>query len=229
LSPCPLFARSAITVPTSRYRTVIFDVDSTLAAIEGIDWLAGLRDAEVARESEALTARAMAGELPIEAVYSRRLARIRPTATELQELAQAYLAAVVPGMPELIVALHALEVDVHLLSGGLRPTILPLAQHVGVNASHVHAVDLACDSDGTYSLLNGEQPLSTQQGKPTVVAALGLTGPVAMVGDGSTDAMVRDVVDTFIAFTAVARRDQVVALAHAEASSVDALRTLLLD
>jgi len=57
------------------FKTVVFDVDSTLADIEGIDWLATLRDPEIARESEELTTRAMAGEMPIEAVYTRRLSR----------------------------------------------------------------------------------------------------------------------------------------------------------
>lgn len=212
-----------------RFRTAIFDVDSTLAAIEGIDWLAAQRDEPVARESEELTARAMAGDMPIEAVYTRRLARIRPTGDELQQLAQAYLDAVVPGMPELVVALYEHGVHVHLLSGGLRPSILPLARQLGINADHVHAVDLAADTDGTFSLLAGDQPLSTQIGKPTVVASLNLARPIVMIGDGSTDAMVRDVVDTFIAFTAVARRDKVVEAAHAEAPSVEALYPLLFE
>ena len=80
-----------------RFATVIFDVDSTLATIEGIDWLASLRDAAIARECAELTDRAMAGEFPIDAVYVRRLVAIEPTAGELAALGEAYRAAVVPG------------------------------------------------------------------------------------------------------------------------------------
>jgi HAD superfamily phosphoserine phosphatase-like hydrolase len=210
-----------------RYKTVVFDVDSTLADIEGIDWLAALRGPEIAQESEQLTARAMAGELPIEAVYTRRLERIRPTAAELMSLAGAYQAAVQPGARELITALHAARVHVHLLSGGLRPSIVPLALHLGVPANRVHAVSLAQDTDGTFSLLDGEQPLATQRGKPLVVQQLQLRTPTVMVGDGSTDAAVRGVVDTFIAYTGVARREKVVAVADAEATSFEALHPLL--
>jgi HAD superfamily phosphoserine phosphatase-like hydrolase len=212
-----------------RYKTVVFDVDSTLADIEGIDWLAALRDPEIAQESEQLTAQAMAGELPIEAVYTRRLERIRPTAAELMSLAGAYQAAVQPGARELITALHAARVHVHLLSGGLRPSIIPLALHLGVPANRVHAVSLAQDTDGTFSLLDGDQPLATQRGKPLVVQQLQLRTPVAMIGDGSTDAAVRGVVDTFIAYTGVARREKVVAVADAEATSFDALHPLLFE
>lgn len=212
---------------TPRFKSVIFDVDSTLAAIEGIDWLAALRDPEIAKESEELTARAMAGEMPIEAVYTRRLERIRPTGVELMMLAGAYQNAIEPGARELIAELQQARVHVHLLSGGLRPSIIPLALQLGVPADRVHAVSLVQDTDGTFSKLDGDQPLATQQGKPLTVQRLQLRGPVAMVGDGSTDAAVRGVVDTFFAYTGVARREKVVAVADAEAASFAALRPLL--
>ena len=210
-----------------RFKSVIFDVDSTLSSLEGIDWLASLRDPEVARESEELTARAMAGEMPIEAVYTRRLERIRPTGDELLRLADAYRQTVQPGALELIGELHAARVHVHLLSGGLRPAIVPLALQLGVSADCVHAVSLTQAEDGTYSRLDGDQPLATQQGKPLTVQQLQLRAPVAMIGDGSTDAAVRGVVDRFFAYTGVARREKVVAVADAEAPTFAALRDLL--
>ena len=210
-----------------KFKTVVFDVDSTLAAIEGIDWLAVLRGPEVAKHSEELTARAMAGELPIEAVYTTRLERIRPTAQELMRLADAYQQAMEPGARELIGELQQARVHVHLLSGGLRPSIIPFALQLGVPADRVHAVSLAQDEDGTFSKLDGDQPLATQQGKPLTVQRLQLRGPVAMVGDGSTDAAVRGVVDNFYAYTGVARREKVVAVADAEAKSFEELRGLL--
>jgi hypothetical protein len=48
-----------------------------------------------------------------------------------------------------------------------------------------------------------------------------------MIGDGSTDAAVRGVVTEFIAYTGVARRENVVAVADAEADSFAALYPLL--
>ena len=210
-----------------KFKTVVFDVDSTLAAIEGIDWLAALRGPDVAKHSEELTARAMAGELPIEAVYTTRLERIRPTTQELLMLAHAYQEAAEPGAKELIAELQQAGVRVHLLSGGLRPSIIPLALQLGIPVDHVHAVSLAPDDDGTLSKLDGDQPLATQRGKPLTIQQLQLPTPVAMVGDGSTDAAVRGVVENFFAYTGVARREHVVAVADAEARNFDELRTLL--
>jgi phosphoserine phosphatase len=217
----------AVDLRRPRFKTVIFDVDSTLCALEGIDWLAARRDPEIARESEALTAQAMAGELPIEAVYTRRLKRIRPTAGELIALAEAYRESLQPGAQELLTRLQRAGCQVHLLSGGLRIAIVPIALQLGVPIDRVHAVSLVRDTDGTMSLLDGDQPLSTQRGKPLTVHRLALAKPIVMIGDGSTDAVVRGVVTEFIAYTGVARRESVVAVADAEADSFAALYPLL--
>ncbi|MBL0170831.1 MAG: HAD-IB family phosphatase [Gemmatimonadaceae bacterium] len=210
-----------------RYATVVFDVDSTLAALEGIDWLAEQRSPEVARACTDLTARAMAGEMPLEDVYLWRVQAIAPTAAEIGALSDAYREAVQPGAVELIAALRDAGCAVHVLSGGLRAALLPLAHDLGVPSDQVHAVTLATDASGRYVALDGDQPLATQLGKAKVLASLQLERPVVMIGDGSTDAAARGVTEGFIAYTGVARRPSVVAVADAEASSFAALALLL--
>ena len=75
------------------YRTVVFDCDSTLSTIEGIDELAGpLRD-----ELRALTDRAMAGEVSLEEVFGLRLERVRPTAEAVEYIGRRYVETLVPG------------------------------------------------------------------------------------------------------------------------------------
>jgi phosphoserine phosphatase len=220
-----------MTTPRTRYASVLFDADSTLSAIEGIDWLAGLRDAHTAQAIAELTDRAMNGLVLLDEVYAERVARIRPTRAELSVLANEYIRRLLPGTAELLRALHGAGVVVHIISGGIRDALLPMAAHLGVAASQVHAVALRSSAhDDVYDLLDDVQPLATQGGKPAVVRqlrALGaLPSPVAMIGDGSTDAAVAPHVDAFIAFTAVTRRAAVLAAAHAEAASMAALSTL---
>ena len=217
----------AVTRP--RYATVVFDVDSTVAAIEGIDWLAALRGSAIAHECASLTTRAMAGELPLEEVYLQRLRAIAPTTMELDQLGEAYLATVQPGAAEVIAALQAAGTSVHLLSGGLRHAILPLAKALGVAPDHVHAVSLLTNAEQRFVALDGDQPLATQRGKPLVLSRLPLTHPTVLIGDGSTDAAARGVVDRFIAYTGVARRAAVVAVADAEAADFHALHALLFE
>ena len=57
------------------FRTVLFDCDSTLSTIEGIEELAAANRPEIV----ALTEAAMRGEVPLETVYAKRLELVQPT------------------------------------------------------------------------------------------------------------------------------------------------------
>jgi phosphoserine phosphatase len=61
------------------FASVILDVDSTLTGIEGIDWLAEHRGADLGARVTELTDRAMRGEIALDAVYGERLALVRPS------------------------------------------------------------------------------------------------------------------------------------------------------
>ena len=211
-----------------RFASVILDADSTLAGLEGVDWLAARRAPEVAAESAALTARAMAGEVPIDAVYETRLMRIRPTAAELELLARAYVAAVAPGAIDCVAALHAARVRVVIVSGGLREALVPLAALLGIDDRDVHAVQLRFHDNGDYAGLDGDQPLATQDGKARIVRRLALPAPALAVGDGATDAALRPDVAAFAAFTGFVRREPVVQAANHVLASFDELRDLVL-
>jgi phosphoserine phosphatase len=189
---------------------VVLDADSTLAGIEGVDWLAARRGPDVQRAVESLTARAMDGELPLEAVYDERLRAICATTEDIEALSQAYLAAVAPGAADAITALHAAGVTVHIVSGGLRPALLPLARALGVPDDRVHAVVPEPDAQGRFTRAR-PTPLTTQAGKLEIVRALYLPSPVLAVGDGATDLAMAPAVDAFAAYIGFVRRDAVVA------------------
>lgn len=205
----------------SAFKSLVLDVDSTVAAIEGIDWLAERRDAVTAAWVADLTRRAMDGDLPIEAAYEKRLLAIAPTRPEIASLADAYVDALVPGVAEAIARARGAGLDVRLLSGGLHDAIVPLARHLGLPESAVHAVRLAWGADGRCLGLDGDAPLARSGGKPEVLARLALAAPVLAVGDGSTDADLVPHVARFVAFTGVVRRPHVVAAAAGEARTFD--------
>lgn len=205
----------------TRFKSLVLDVDSTVAAIEGIDWLAGLRDASTAHWVAELTRQAMDGEIPIEAAYEKRLLAIAPTRDEIAALADAYVAAVVPGAAETIDRALAAGVDVRLLTGGLEEAVLPMARALGLRDAQVHAVPLRWGDDGRCVGFAPGAALAESGGKPRVLRALGLATPVLAVGDGSTDADLAPHVERFVAFTGVVRRPAVVAAAAAEAATFD--------
>ena len=192
----------------SAFRTVILDCDSTLSSIEGIDELAAAHAAEVA----SLTDAAMRGELRLEEVYGRRLALVRPTRPALDALGALYVERLVPDAREVVRALQEGGIAVRILSGGLLPAVLAVARELGVDDSHVAAVDVAFDDAGGYAGFDERSPLARAGGKAEVIAAWsGLPRPSMLVGDGKTDLEARDAVDSFVAFAGVVAREPVMA------------------
>lgn len=212
----------------TRFRSVVFDVDSTLSGIEGIDWLASQRGAEVQAWSASLTERAMNGEIPIEAVYGERMRAVSPDRAEIEELGRIYIDRMVDGARELFAELREREVETVLVSGGLREAIAPLAAELGVDLRHVHAVSIYFDTEGCYSGFEESSPMTRQNGKRLVVGAMGLKAPVLAVGDGMTDSEMRSVVDAFAAFTGFTKRAPVVERADFVIENFDQLRALIL-
>lgn len=195
--------------PAPGYRSVVFDCDSTLARIEGIDELAGERMAEV----RALTDAAMEGGVALEEVYGRRLDIIRPTRARVEALGQAYVDRLVEDARETVAALLWLEKDVRIISGGLRPPVEALGKALGIGAERVAAVGIRFDDAGDYLDFERTSALARNGGKPEVVRAWKLDRPAMLVGDGMTDLEARPEVDLFVAFMGVAYREGVAAAA----------------
>jgi len=200
-------------MPPTRFRTVIFDCDSTLSSIEGIDELAAGHREEISR----LTAAAMSGSVPLEDVYGARLAVIRPSRGRIEALAAHYVATAVPGARETVRALLDLGVAVRIVSGGIRQAILPFADWLGLEASAVAAVELRFRPDDEYEGFDEGSPLARSGGKRTVIESWreALPRPFLLVGDGVTDLEARPAVDRFVAFAGVVDRPAVAAAADA--------------
>lgn len=191
----------------SKFKSIVLDVDSTLCGVEGIDWLATRRGADVAVRTRELTDRAMNGEITLDAVYGERLELIRPTRLDVEALARVYQTTVAPGAIAAISQMRDADLRVVLVSGGIRQAIAPLASDLGVE---LHAVDVHWDESGAYAGFDRHSPLATQQGKLEIVRGLTLPRPVLAVGDGATDLAMRETADEFAAFTGFVCRESVV-------------------
>jgi len=210
---------------------LVLDVDSTLSAIEGIDWLAALRSESVRERVAGITESAMSGEVALGSIYAERLAAVMPTRAEITELGHAYVEGMEGGAPESLAKLTNMGVRIVLVSAGIREAVLPLAGTVGVPSSDVHAVRVYFTESGNYAGFNTASPLTQNGGKVTVVRGLGLARPILAVGDGMTDAELRTLeppaVDAFAVYTGVVERAPVVRVADYTIRSFEQLLALM--
>ena len=207
------------------FQRVIFDCGMTLVTVEGIDELARLKGkADYIAE---LTHQAMDGKIPLEEVYAKRLELLRPTRAELEELGQVYCRNLTPQTTEVVAGLQMAEVEVFIVSGGLKASVLDLADMLRVPAANVHAVAVRLDElsgswwDYTRHQYAGNPdeayfafaptPLAESNGKSAVVKKLAGDGKrTMMVGDGVTDLVTKDVVRLFVGFGGAVRRPVIV-------------------
>lgn len=208
---------------------MVLDVDSTLAGVEGIDWLASLRGPAAEARSAELTDKAMQGLIPLEEIYGQRLEAVRPTRSEIEALSRVYVQRMAPMARETVAYLRDEGVHLTIASGGFEQAILPLAAELGLEADQVHAVRLYFDDEGEYTGFDEGSLLSRQYGKRDTVAELGLTSPVLAVGDGITDSEIAEVADAFAVFTGFIRREAVIARADHVLESFDQLRELVIE
>lgn len=201
------------------YRTIVFDCDSTLSAIEGIDELAHAHKREIA----ALTDLAMKGELALEDVYGKRLAVVQPSREAIDAVGTLYIERALPNARALVAALHSLGKRVCIVSGGLRPAVRALAQTLAIDDADVFAVDVRFDAAGRYAGFDERSPLARNGGKIAVISGIGRATPgsICLVGDGATDLEAAGSCARFVAFGGVVRRENVFANSRITCTSAD--------
>ncbi|MDX1417801.1 MAG: HAD-IB family phosphatase [Candidatus Promineifilaceae bacterium] len=199
------------------YEHVIFDCDSTLTTIEGIDVLA----ASVGKQwrVEVLTQAAMDGELDLEDIYAKRLAAVKPTQQQVIDIRQAYKRHIVEDAKQLIEALQSLDHKVYIISGGLLEPVREFGIFLGVPKDSIRAVDV------TYNELSGqwwvnsqkkyltfhEGALTVSDGKAEIIQAMigSQNGRSILIGDGHSDLMASRAVNLFVGFGGVQERSAV--------------------
>jgi len=201
-----------------RYDVAIFDCDSTLSSIEGIDELAVLLDkkAEIAE----LTDAAMNGQIDLSEVYGKRLELLNPTQHQVVALRQAYKAGTMPFVKKLIKCLSNDGVENWIVSGGLYDAVKEYGIWLGVDSDNIRAVGSEYDpltkkwwSGGTskaefMEYESGE--LTSTVGKGDVIkSSVHSNHKKIMFGDGVSDLAAQDEVDLFVAYAGVVDRPAV--------------------
>lgn len=219
-------------------RLVVFDVDSTLLALESLDFAVELALKEAgdgddrARELADITARGMAGELDFRRSLEARIALARLTRDQVNAASKALRGQATPGIEDLLEKLRARGRDVYAVSGGFSDLVEPALMDLGFSPGEIRANRFVYDDD-VVTGFDTANPLSRNGGKAHVVSTLKtLTGRevAIMVGDGITDyeAFANGAADAFIGFGGVVARDAVRSRAPVFADTVTELARQLL-
>ncbi len=195
-------------------KLIVFDCDSTLSEIEGVDELARAKGADVFNQCVQLTNDAMDGSVPIADVFAKRLDLIQPTEALCQEVGQLYIQKIESSAKETIATLQKEGWDVVILSGGFSNVIQPFAAHL--NIAHIEAVPLFFNADGSYQGFDERYPTTRNGGKPEIIHQLlekYQPETSVMVGDGVSDLETQEHVSKFIGFGGFTPREKVKAKA----------------
>jgi phosphoserine phosphatase len=187
---------------------VLFDCDSTLSSLEGIDELA--KQISVYDQLAPLTQAAMEGKVKLDDVYKQRLELIQPDKQAIEWLAQRYIETQVTDADVVIKKLQKANKQIHIISGGLRQAILPLAKKLNVAETNVHAVDVYFDSNEIYTGFDEQSPLARSGGKAVVSQQIiGGSAKAVLIGDGVTDLEAQHERIHFVGFGGVVIRELV--------------------
>lgn len=195
----------------TKYQNIIFDLDSTLSSIEGIDELGKFRN--IGPRIQRLTEEAMSGRLPFGEVFIHRLELIKPTRAELLTVGKLYQKNVTPGAKKLISWLQSQKIRVFVVTAGYTDCSYSLTDFLKINRQNVFANRLIFNSHGEFIGIDKSIPLWRGGGKKEIVAQIlsKHPGKTICVGDGMNDWEASQLTSGFIYFGGVIFRPAVAA------------------
>jgi D-3-phosphoglycerate dehydrogenase len=214
---------------------LVFDFDSTLVSVEGLDELFARTLAGAANEGERVAAfreitdLGMAGRITAEESLARRLAVLDTDRRQVEAVGEAIRACVTPSVARHRGFFKDNRDLIYVLSGGFEELIQPTLEDLEIPADRLLAHRFLYDERNRVVGLDPDTPVA-RGGKPGALRTVPRADrPVWAIGDGATDLELRTLglADRFVAFTENRNREPVVAKADAVARSMDDLITLL--
>ena len=214
---------------------LVFDFDSTLVSVEGLDELFARTLAGAANEGERVAAfreitdLGMAGRITAEESLARRLAVLDTDRRQVEAVGEAIRSCVTPSVARHRGFFKENRDRIYVLSGGFEELIQPTLEDLEIPAERLLAHRFLYDERNRVVGLDPDTPVA-RGGKPGALRTVPRADrPVWAIGDGATDLELRTLglADRFVAFTENRSREPVVARADAVARSMDDLITLL--
>lgn len=181
---------------------VVTDVDSTLIRDEVIELIADAVGPAAREHVEAVTERAMRGELDFAGSLRERLQMLRGVPVSVLE-AVVDRVTVTEGVQEFVDAVHAAGGTVAAVSGGFHEVLDPLAARLGIRVTRANRLEVA---DGELTGRSVGPVIDAEAKRDTLLslaANLGIPSERTMaVGDGANDLLMVEQAGVGVAFCA---------------------------
>lgn len=199
-------------------KNYIFDFDSTLTKVEGLDVLCEITQAnnpnreEILQEIIKITNLGIDGEISFTQSLERRIKLLDANKSHLEELIVELKKHVSPSIKRNKSFFEDFSDDIYIISAGFKEFIIPIVAQYNIPASSVYANTFEFDADGNIIGFDRENPLSKHNGKIECLRNMNLEGEIQVIGDGYSDYVTREagIADKFFAYTENVQREKTV-------------------
>ncbi len=207
---------------------IIFDFDSTLTKLEGIDELAKMKNKY--DKVKIMTDMAMNGDILFEEIFEKRLNLIQPNRVDMNNLADLYKKNLTHNSVKIVNKLNHFF-NVYIVSGGYIESMIKSAKRFNIPKENVHGNELIFDINGNYLNFKRDNYLWQNRGKIKVINKIKekYNYPTILIGDGYSDLECKKNVDLFICFTGVIKREKVLKEAEKVADNFESIYKIIID
>lgn len=207
---------------------LIFDFDSTMIQTETLDELAAIvcpQDTQIAAEIARITDLAMNGEIDFFQALSQRVAILKLNQSHLEIFKHLVLNKISKSVLQHKASFEANANRIYIVSGGFNELIYPVSDFLGIARNHIFANQFHLDENQKVVGVNTDSFLAHSGGKARCIDSLSLEGEIIMIGDGMTDAEVKDTLPyvQFYAYTEHVKREKVLAKADKIIQNLDTI------
>lgn len=198
-----------------KFDNIIFDMDSTLSQVEGLDILAEVvaratfqNEEDVQKflkEFKDTTKKGMGGKIPFNESLMQRMDMLptKPTREQIIKTGEEIGKKITESFLKNKEFFEKYKDNIYIISGGFREMILPSTRALGINDEHVYANEFIYDEKGVVVGIDESKLTSQTGGKAKQFIELNLQGDTVVIGDGATDLEIKTIggADTFIVYT----------------------------
>jgi D-3-phosphoglycerate dehydrogenase len=190
-------------------RKFVFDFDSTLTSVEGLDVLAEIslknnpNKSEVINKIQEITDLGIDGDISFSDSLNTRIALLKANRSQLTELVGLLKTKISNSVKKNKHFFKKYSSQIYVISCGFKEFIEPVVAELNINPERIFANSFTYDENGLITGFDESNPLSQHDGKVSCLRSSGIQGEIQIIGDGYSDYVMKreGIADKFFAYT----------------------------